>query len=578
MSLRSDPYSIVRRSAPPAAAHGARPDGGRRRAWSAPAQLFLILAASAVVGLILLVPAYIVVRSAGAGLEALETLTALRTLELLGNTLLLAAAVTAGATALAIPLAWLTTATDLPARRLWALLAALPLVMPSYVAAFVYISILSPRGLLQQLLAPLGVERLPRIYGFPGAFIVLTLITYPYILLTVRAAIRRRDPSRVEAARSMGLSPWQAFRRVTLPHLRPSVVAGALLVALYVLRDFGAVTLLQYNSFTRIIYNRYLSYRLETAATLAAVLVLMTVLILLLEQRSRGRARYARLSVGAARRQQPVALGRWKLPALAFTAATVSAALLMPVGGLLYWFVRGWRGQSGVHLPQALTDGVPATIGNNVLPLVSLMEPAWHSLSASLLAAALTAVLALPIAILVVRRPGRLSRLFEQITYASFALPGIVVALAFVFFGIHLLPTLYQTLPMLLAAYVILFIPQALGAERASLLQLSPALEEAARSLGKRPLGVFRRVTLPLVRPGLLAGAGLVFLTAMKELPATLILSPLGFNTLAAEIWSNIGEAFFARAAAPTLLLLLLSSLPLAWMALRESEPAQRSP
>jgi len=175
------------------------------------------------------------------------------------------------------------------------------------------------------------------------------------------------------------------------------------------------------------------------------------------------------------------------------------------------------------------------------------------------------------VAILVVRRPGGLSRLFERVAYAGFALPGIVVALALVFFGINVLPSLYQTLPMLLAAYVILFIPQAIGAERASLLQLSPSLEEAGRSLGQRPLSVLRRITLPLIRPGLVGGALLVFLTAMKELPATLILSPLGFNTLAAQVWSNIGEAFFARAALPTLLLLLLSSIPLTWLTLRDT-------
>jgi iron(III) transport system permease protein len=179
-------------------------------------------------------------------------------------------------------------------------------------------------------------------------------------------------------------------------------------------------------------------------------------------------------------------------------------------------------------------------------------------------------LLALPVVILAVRRPGRLSRLFEHVAYAGFALPGIVVALAFVFFGIQFLPSLYQTLPMLLAAYVILFLPQAIGAERASLLQVAPALEEAGRSLGRHPLSVLRRVTLPLIRPGLVGAGLLVCLTAMKELPATLILSPLGFSTLSGQVWTNIGEAFFARAALPTLALLMISSIPLAWLTLKE--------
>jgi iron(III) transport system permease protein len=525
----------------------------------------LVAVAGLVTGLILLVPLYLLVRSLGAGQEAVVTLLSLRTLQVLGNTVLLATAVTLGATALAVPLAWLTTATDLPGRRLWAVLVALPLILPSYVAAFIYVSMLSPKGLFQQLLYPvIGLDRLPDLYGFPGAFLVLTLITYPYILLTVRGAILRLDPSLVEAARNLGLNPRQAFWRVTLPHLRPAILAGALLVALYVFRDFGAVTTLQYNTFTRIIYNRYLSYRLDMAALFASVLVILTIAILFLEQRSRGRVRYDRLSTGCPRRPQPTQLGRWKVPALLFTGSIVMVALALPLAGLLYWLWRGWQGQLAVRQL--------GTIGNNLTSFTGLLEPAWHSVSVSLLAALLTTLLALPIAILVVRRPGRLSRLFERVAYASYALPGIVVALAFVFFGINVLPSLYQTLPMMLAAYVILFIPQAIGAERASLHQLSPALEEAGRSLGRGPLAVLRRVTLPLIRPGLIGGALLVFLTTMKELPATIILSPLGFNTLAAQVWSNIGEAFFARAAMPTLLLLLLSSIPLAYLTLRDAD------
>jgi iron(III) transport system permease protein len=181
-------------------------------------------------------------------------------------------------------------------------------------------------------------------------------------------------------------------------------------------------------------------------------------------------------------------------------------------------------------------------------------------------------VVALPVALFAVRRPGWLSHLCERLTYATFALPGIVVALSFVYFGLHVAPSLYQTLPMLLIAYVVLFIPQAVGAERAALLQLSPSLEEAGRSLGKSPWRVLQRITVPLVRPGLLAGGALVFLTCMKELPATLILSPLGFNTLAAQVWTNITEAFIARASLPALMLILLSSVPLAFLTLRDDQ------
>lgn len=525
----------------------------------------LVGSAGLVAGLILLVPAYLLLRVGTGWAEAWQTLSQPRTLEILGNTLGLAVAVTAASALIAVPLAWLTTSTDLPGKRFWAVIVALPLVVPSYVAAYLFASILTSKGLLQQILHPIfGVERLPNFYGFPGAFLVLTLVSYPFIFLTVRSALKKMDPALVEAARSLGLSPWRAFWRVTLPYLRPSITAGGLLVMLYTLRDFGAVTMLQYSTFTRIIYNRYLGYKLDMAAAMALVLVLATAVILYLEQRSLGKARYARVSIGVARAQTPVKLGRWRWLGLSFVGLISFWSLLVPSVGLAYWF---WRGLNQDWAVKSL--GAAQT---NVESLLSLVEPAWHSLSASLLGAGLAMLLALPIAILVVRRPGRLSRLLERVSYASFALPGIVVALAYVFFGTNYALSFYQTLPMLLVAYVILFIPQAVGAQRSSLLQVSSNLEEAAQSLGKRPFAIFQRITLPLVKPGMLAGAALVFLTCMKELPATLILSPLGFNTLSAEIWSNIGEAFFARAAAPTLLLLLLSSIPLAWMTLREKE------
>ena len=536
----------------------------RQRHWS-PFHWLLVGSAGLVAALILIVPAYLLLRVGTGWAEAWETLSQARTLEILGNTVGLAVAVTAASILIAVPLAWLTTSTDLPGKRLWAVVVALPLVVPSYVAAYLFASILTPKGLLQQILYPIfGIERLPNFYGFPGAFLVLTLVSYPFIFLTVRSALKKMDPALVEAARSLGMSPWRAFWRVTLPYLRPSITAGGLLVMLYTLRDFGAVTMLQYSTFTRIIYNRYLGYKLDMAAAMALVLVLVTAVILILEQRSQGKARYARVSIGVARAQTPTKLGRWRWLGLGFAGLLSFWALLVPAFGLAYWF---WRGLNQDWAVKSL-----GTAQTNVESLLSLIEPAWNSLSASLLGAGLAMLLALPIAILVVRHPSRLSRLFERLTYASFALPGIVVALAYVFFGTNYASSMYQTLPMLLIAYVILFIPQAVGAQRSSLLQVSSSLEEAAQSLGKRPSTIFRRITLPLVKPGMLAGAALVFLTTMKELPATLILSPLGFNTLSAEIWSNIGEAFFARAAAPTLLLLLLSSIPLAWMTLREKE------
>lgn len=559
---------VDRRIQPSISEPDARRNGRIRfnaRGWRwTPSDLLLAASAGLTALLILVVPAYLVIRTGSTWAHALETLSRPRTLGVVANTVALAAAVTLATAVLAVSIAWLTVRTDLPGRRVWVVLAALPLVVPSYVYAYLHVTFLSPKGLLQQVLEPLGVERLNPVYGFPGAFLVLTLIAYPFTLLSVRAALLRMDPALTEAARSLGLSPWQAFWRVTLPNLRPSILAGSLLVALYVLRDFGAVTMLQYSTFTRVIYNRYLGFRLDEAAALALVLVVMTALILAFEWRVQGKRKYARVSTGVARKQPILPLGRWKTPALLYMGSVVTVALVVPVGGLLYWL---WRG-----LQQEWTAYLAGGSTSTTEYLTGLVTPALNSMSAAGMGALLTVALALPIAVLVVRRPGRMSVFVERLTYASFALPGIVVALAYVYFGINFVQPLYQSMPMLLAAYVVLFIPQAVGAQRSSLMQVSPSLEEAARSLGKTPLAVLRRVVLPLVRPGMLAGLTLVFLTIMKELPATLILSPTGFDTLAAHVWSNISEAFFARAAAPTLLIVLLSSVPLAWLTFREKE------
>src|SRR5690606_12536334 len=206
-------------------------------------------------------PAYLMVRAASAGEAALGVLVKPTTLSAFGNTVLLATTVTLASALLSVPLAWLTTCTDLPGRRFWTVAAALPLVLPSYVVAYLLASILGPRGIAQQTLEPLlGITRLPEIYGFPGAFLALTLMSYPYTFLSVRAALQRMDPSMIEAARSLGLRPWRTFYRVTLPHLRPALVAGSLLISLYVVRDFGAVSMMRYNTFTRIIYVQYRSF------------------------------------------------------------------------------------------------------------------------------------------------------------------------------------------------------------------------------------------------------------------------------------------------------------------------------
>ncbi|MBI4308193.1 MAG: iron ABC transporter permease [Chloroflexi bacterium] len=507
--------------------------------------------AALVAGAAVLPLAYLVIRSLGAGTEIWPLLVRPRTAEILGRTLLLIVATTVGSLAISLPLAWLTSRTDLPFRRAWSVLVALPLVIPSYVAGFIVVAALGPRGTMQQLLAePLGIERLPEVYGFPGALLTIVLVSYPYVLLPLQASLRGMDPALEEASRSLGRGHWETFRRVTLPLLRPAIAGGGLLVALYTLSDFGAVSLLRYETFTWAIYLQYqTSLDRMVAAALSLVLVTVAVGILAAEVWTRGRSRYSRSAAGATRPGAPVKLGRWRWPALAFCGGVVSIALAMPMSVLGYWVVRG------------VAAGEPLRVG---------WSPALNSTYVSGLAAVVTVAAALPVAILSVRYPGRVSELMERATYIGFALPGIVVALALVFFGANFATAIYQTLALLVFAYLVLFLPQAVGASRASLLQVGPRIEEAARSLGRTPLQVLLTITVPLIRPGILAGAALVFLSTMKELPATLLLSPTGFQTLATSIWSASSEAFFARAAVPALLLILASSVPMAFFVIRE--------
>ena len=512
--------------------------------------LFLLLAGCLVAAVMLLAPVYLLLRTIGAGPDALDILLRVRVLEILGRTMLLVLAVTGGSILVAVPLAWLTVRTDIPFRTFWAVAAVLPLVVPSYVASFVLIVTLGPRGMLQKLLEPIfGVERLPDIYGFPGAALTLILLSYPYVLLTVRAALLRMDPALEEISRGLGRGSRSTFFSVVLPALRPSIAAGGLLVALYALADFGAVSLLRYETFTWAIFLQYDSaLDRNLAAVLSLALVVIALLVVAGEGVTRGQWRYYRSGSGAIRPNLPIRLGKWRWPAVSLIVLVILVSLVLPTSILVYWLVRG------------------VAAGE---PLLILWEATRNSVFVSALAALASVAAAVPIAVLSVRHAGMLSNLLERIAYVGFALPGIPIALAFVFFCANYAPLLYQTTGLLVLGYMVLFVSAAVGSIRASLLQVSPNLEYSARGLGRTPFGVFTSITLPLVRPGLLSAAALVFLLTMKELPATLILSPIGFQTLATAIWSAASEAFFAQAAAPALLLILASSAPLAFLMLR---------
>ncbi|MGO1056277.1 ABC transporter permease [Crossiella sp. CA198] len=471
--------------------------------------------------------AYLVVRTAQAGWERIaEELLTTRVAELAGRSLALAAVVTAASLVLGVGSALLVVRADLPGRRVFAVLGALPLAVPSYVAGFAWTSTVDGFA------------------GFPAAALVLTLGCYPYVFLPVAAALRLADPAQEEVARSLGHGPWRVLTGVTLRQVRPAIAGGGLLVALYVLADFGAVSVLRADTFTRAIFVAFdLGFDRTGALVLSCVLLVLTVLVLGAESGTRRPgARYAALG-GARRRASILRLGKGTWAAVAGLVAVAGLAL-----GVVA-FSLGSRLIDGVSRPGAWPE-VAAAAGS--------------SLSLSLAGAGLTVLLALPLGLLSARGGGRTATVLERLSYLTHSLPGLVIGLSLVFFGINLATPLYQTPWLLALAYAALFLPLAVVSIAGAAAQAPPALEEVARTLGRPPARVALTVTLPLILPGIGAGAALVFLSAMKELPATLLLRPTGTDTLATELWTHTTVAAYAAATPYAALLVLLSAGP-AW-------------
>lgn len=506
----------------------------------------LTLLAGAVAAAVLF-PLVWVVASALDADGAWQLLSRPGTWEVFLNSAVLVVVTTVACILVGVPSAYLTTRTDLPFRRSFTVLLAMPLVIPSYIGAFTFVSAFGPRGTLQDLLVPFGVERIPSIYGLPGAALILTLYTYPYVFITTRAALKSMDTRLVDAARTLRHTQWEAFKRVVVPQIKPAVGAGALLSALYVLSDFGTPAIMRFDAFTRVIYVVYgdvLGGGRDLAALLSLQLVVVTLVILAVESQLSGEGVESDRTGLRARR---VALGRWRWPAAAACGVVVVLALVVPLAVL-----GDWLASSGT----VARDAVGFTPGSVV-----------NSIGVAGAAALVAALASVPVAYLSTTSDARLAQVFERATYVGYAVPGVVMGLALVFFAARFGGTLYREgvilLPLLVFAYVVRFLPQAVGSTRASFTQVGSSLPEAARTLGYSPAAAFRRVTLPLVAPGILAGAALVFLTTMKELPATLMLRPAGFETLVTRLWTAYRAGYPGEAAIPALALLLVSACSL---------------
>jgi len=520
----------------------------------------LALAAGLVAFFVAVPLMYIFIRALGANPEDWLRLLQTRIWRLMGNTLTLVAAVTSGALVIGVGMAWLTERTDLPGRKAFRWMLALPLAIPAYIGAILHLALLRPRGgiIPQWLESAFGFPiPTPSPLGFWGAAFILTMFMFPYVYLLSGAAFRSQHAMYEEASRALGRSPWQTFWQVTLPALRPGLLAGALLVALDVLAEYGTVALLRYETFSSAIFAQlYGRYDRSAASILSGVLVSLAMLVLWAEIKLQGQARFTQMESNW--RPAPlVPLGRWKFLALLLTLGLVSVSLLIPLLVLLVW-----SGQAILN-PELLAQVFRA--GSQ-----GFARFAWNSLWTSALAALLAVTLSLPVARLSARYPSRLTRFLARLCQVGYAIPGVVIALSLVLLVNRFIPALYATPFVVVIAYVLRHMPQAARASESALGQVSASLEEASRTLGRTSLQTLFQVTLPLITPGLLAGGALVFLTSLKELPATLLLRPAGFDTLAVRVWVWASDGFYIQAAPAALLLVLVSGLPLSFLLRRE--------
>ena len=417
-----------------------------------------------------------------------------------------------------------SSAPRLPARRVWAVLLVLPLGIPDFVVGFSWVSID------------------PALHGYLAAVMIMTLSLYPLVYLPVASSLSNLDAGLEEAARSLGLGPWQTFVRVTLRQIWPAMLGGCLLVTLALLAEFGAFEIVQYRTFTVEIFTEFkLGFDTAGACVLSLVLVVLSVAALGGELSLAGRGRSWRVGPGARRVAPKVALGRLSLPVLAALTALAGVAVGVPIGALVYWMLRG---------------------GSSTLPPASILAAAGHTAAYSAAAAALATALAVPVSALAIRHRNRATLLIERLAYLPMALPGLVIALGLVAFSVRYAFALYQSALELIVAYAILFLPLAVVGVRSAMGQAPPRLEEVGRSLGARPVTVWRRVTLPLIAPGLGAAFALVFISSATELTATLLLRPTGVNTLATQFWAYTTEFSYGAAAPYAAMMVAISAVP----------------
>jgi len=494
-----------------------------------------------------------------------QRLWATRIPALFTSSFLLVAIVTCTTLVLGGILAYLVERTDLPLRRWLKPLLVTPLITPCYIIAICYVNFFGINGLGEKFFYALGWEiTLPAIYGFWGTVFVLTFGTYPYVYTIVSSSLHQLDPHLTEAARCLGVSRWARFCGLILPMLLPAFSAGAILVTMYVLSDYGVVSMLRYPTFVNAIYEQISGrYNYSTAAALSMVLIAVTVLLVLAQGMLTKKKYYASVHM----RTKGIVLHRlgWlKIPSLFFVAGVLVFGLLLPIGILIFWFMQSLH-LSALHRIWAMS-------------WTELAHSGFNSIFISSLAATAAVVLALPLAYASVRRPESLvGRVYFFLSQSGIALPGVLIALGLSLIFSRTVPALNFSVFALFLAFLVHFFAQALQTSQAGLRQVSPKFEESARLLGFSPIRSFWLVTRPLFTPALMTAWILVFLSSMRELPASLLLRPAGFDPLTVKIWNAASEGFYEQAAAPALLVVILS-LPLIFVIIKSQGKYTPSP
>ncbi len=478
--------------------------------------------------------------------------------ELLANTALLMCGVGVGTVLLGVSLAWLTTMCDFPGRRVfdWALM--LPFALPAYVLAFVFLGAMDFAGPIQGgLRAWFGLPPnwALEVRNAGGVTFVMALVLYPYVYMLARVAFIGQGQTSFEAARSLGADPWRAFWRVSLPMARPGIIAGLSLALMEALADFGAVAVFNFDTFTTAIYKAWFGFfDLATAAQLASLLLALVLLALTVERHFRARSRYAENH--HATRHRRFALRGWRgWAATLYTGLVLLVAFVAPVTQLGIW---AWQARGDLDARYGDLLGHTFTLGAS--------------------AALLTVLGAFVLAYANRYYGDRLTRWAVRIGTLGYALPGSVLAVGVMLSltwidqrladawlrltGVEPGLVLAGTVVALLMAYFARFLAVAYGPVDSALERIRPSLREAAHSLGARNWEVVRRIYIPMLRPGLLTAALLVLVDVMKEMPATLLLRPFGWDTLAVRIYELTSEGEWERAALPAVALVLVGLVP----------------